>query len=107
MDNGNDTDGSTDGRLDSRRRSSAREFDGDHDNGRDYDAVNDGNRRRNKSTFSSESPRYNSTNRSYSDSGAGSPTGSSSSPKKFMGAIKQMNSGMGDKERETKYRSAR
>jgi hypothetical protein len=32
IDNGNDSDGSNDGRYDSRRRSSAREFDGDHDN---------------------------------------------------------------------------
>jgi hypothetical protein len=107
IDDGNDTDGSTDGRYDSRRRSSARKFDGDHGDGRDCDVDNDRNRRRIKSTFSSESPRQKSTSRSYSDSGAGSPTGSCASPKKFMGAIKQMNSGMGDKERETKYRSAR
>jgi hypothetical protein len=107
IDNGNDSDGSTDGRYDSKRRSSAREFGGDHENSRDCDVDYDRNRRRIKSTFSSESPRHNSTSRSYSDSGAGSPTGSCASPKKFMGAIKQMNSGMGDKERETKYRSAR
>lgn len=106
MDNGNDTDGSSDGRYNNRRRSTARKFDGDLGKSRDYDMENGRNGRRNNSTFS-ESPRHNSTNRSYSDSGAGSPTESCASPKKFMGAIKQMNSGMGDKERETKYRLAR
>lgn len=104
MDNGNDSDGSTDGRVDNRRKVSTREFDRNHDNSRNWDVEDEKDRRRGKSTLNNDSPRHDSTSRSYSDSGAGSPTGSCASPKKFMGAIKQMNSGMGDKEREIKLR---
>lgn len=61
--------------------------------------------RRNSSSSNYGSPHHSDHGTgSYSDNCVSSPSGSFTSPKKFMGAIKHMNSSMGDKERDIKLR---
>ena len=76
------------------------------DNGtaKNKDRDSNVNNRRNDSS-SNYSPQHSQNGYvGSSDNRASSPSGSLTSPKKFMGAIKHMNSSMGDKERETKLR---
>lgn len=56
-------------------------------------------------SFNKGSPHFGSYNNgSCSDGSVGSPTSSSASPKKFMGALTQMSIGVGDREREMRFR---
>jgi hypothetical protein len=56
-------------------------------------------------SFINESRHFGSQNNgSNSDGSVGSPTSSSASPKKFMGALTQMSSGIGEREREMRFR---
>lgn len=56
-------------------------------------------------SFNNESRHFGSQNNgSNSDGSVGSPTSSSASPKKFMGALTQMSIGVGDREREMRFR---
>ena len=60
---------------------------------------------KNSPSFNKGSPHFGSYNHgSFSDGSVGSPTSSSASPKKFMGALTQMSSSMGDREKEMRFR---
>lgn len=89
--------------IDSSRVDRGRRF-SDNGTARNKDRDSNVNGRRNDSS-SNDSPRHNENcYGGNSDNRVRSPSGSSTSPKKFMGAIKHMNSSMGDKEREIKLR---